>query len=727
MNDLVITSNNYLCWVYEVNETKQEVVVASFSPVVNLNGGQGPTGPEGPPGPAGADGAPGKDGEQGPPGPAGQDGKDGDTPYIGGNGNWWIGGTDTGVAATGSGSGGGGVQADWSENNENALSYVKGRTHWKEDFGGDEIIPETTATFDGYYKTLGGSTLGIVEGTTYIVTFNGEEYAVVGQNYKGDMIAGNARLVDTDGEDTGEPFVITWLSGTSYYLTRRKSNPRTTTISVTSKKVVTYHKLSPDYLPDGVGWTDEGVVELLNATAEVDPDSGMAVLGEGAIDVSPGSTIIVNYNGTAYECEVVDAKNINPEATEGWCAGNISAVMGTGDSGEPFALFDEPGIGFALMPLDGSTSVTVVISKVKTTVNKIPLKYLPEGVGYTEEGTKEILPETRVELDPDSGQGVLPVAPPELVAGETYIVTWGSDDYTCVAQKLVLEDTAIGVCVGNVGAIEGTGDSGEPFLFAWVYPSMVEALGASNLVVSLDGLIGVQMRIVWKGEVAKPVPGKFLPEGTPWIERFDDVVLPERSYGADNNTDGNYLFGEKGFSLKTGATYNVRYNGVLYELPAIQVDGGWKFGNDGNNYEYREVPFLLNLVATPIEAGDGRKIIAMILPYDGVHSGTISVVGGYRYERLPEKLLPIEMGRFIVRGVPASTDDYYETESNARTAAARMKTGGSVVAMLENESGEVIEVLQGVLDGTVVRFLGADSSGVFYRTWSKTMINKKVR
>ena len=42
---------------------------------------------------AGADGADGKDGT---------DGKDGETPYIGSNGNWWIGATDTGVKAAGS-------------------------------------------------------------------------------------------------------------------------------------------------------------------------------------------------------------------------------------------------------------------------------------------------------------------------------------------------------------------------------------------------------------------------------------------------------------------------------------------------------------------------------------------------------------------------------------------------------------------------------------------------
>ena len=53
------------------------------------------TGPAGPAGPAGSDGA------AGPAGPAGPAGSDGTTPTIGANGNWWIGTTDTGIAAQG--------------------------------------------------------------------------------------------------------------------------------------------------------------------------------------------------------------------------------------------------------------------------------------------------------------------------------------------------------------------------------------------------------------------------------------------------------------------------------------------------------------------------------------------------------------------------------------------------------------------------------------------------
>lgn len=50
----------------------------------------------------------GIDGKDGASGSDGKDGADGLTPYIGSNGNWWIGETDTGVSASGSGGGTGG-------------------------------------------------------------------------------------------------------------------------------------------------------------------------------------------------------------------------------------------------------------------------------------------------------------------------------------------------------------------------------------------------------------------------------------------------------------------------------------------------------------------------------------------------------------------------------------------------------------------------------------------
>jgi len=57
----------------------------------------GPPGPQGPPGPRGRQGL---TGPRGPAGLKGDKGDPGDTPYIGENGHWWVGTTDTGVSAT---------------------------------------------------------------------------------------------------------------------------------------------------------------------------------------------------------------------------------------------------------------------------------------------------------------------------------------------------------------------------------------------------------------------------------------------------------------------------------------------------------------------------------------------------------------------------------------------------------------------------------------------------
>ncbi len=57
--------------------------------VIGPQGEQGDVGPQGP------------QGDKGDTGDTGQSGEDGNTPFIGENGNWWIGNVDTGIPATG--------------------------------------------------------------------------------------------------------------------------------------------------------------------------------------------------------------------------------------------------------------------------------------------------------------------------------------------------------------------------------------------------------------------------------------------------------------------------------------------------------------------------------------------------------------------------------------------------------------------------------------------------
>lgn len=71
-----------------------------------------------------------------------------------------------------------GLQADLNQNDPAAAGYVHGRTHWV-DFEGDVILPETEATVlnaANHMFQIDHDALGLVEGETYRVTYNGVDY-----------------------------------------------------------------------------------------------------------------------------------------------------------------------------------------------------------------------------------------------------------------------------------------------------------------------------------------------------------------------------------------------------------------------------------------------------------------------------------------------------------------------------------------------------------------------
>lgn len=115
-------------------------------------GDKGEKGAAGKDGKNGVDGKDGVNGTNGKDGKDGQDGADGKTPYIGANGNWWFGETDTGVKAVGKDGTNGvdgkdgkeGVKGDKGEDGQNGLSayelylkyhpeYTKSEQEWLQD------------------------------------------------------------------------------------------------------------------------------------------------------------------------------------------------------------------------------------------------------------------------------------------------------------------------------------------------------------------------------------------------------------------------------------------------------------------------------------------------------------------------------------------------------------------------------------------------------------------
>mgnify|MGYP004510304939 CR=1 FL=1 len=93
--DTPFVGNNGNWWI---GTTDTGVKAAGQDGKDGQNGADGKDGQNGADGKDGQNGIDGKDGKEG---LNGQDGKDGDTPFIGPNGNWWIGTTDTGVKAAG--------------------------------------------------------------------------------------------------------------------------------------------------------------------------------------------------------------------------------------------------------------------------------------------------------------------------------------------------------------------------------------------------------------------------------------------------------------------------------------------------------------------------------------------------------------------------------------------------------------------------------------------------
>lgn len=104
-----------------------------------------------------AEGSNGTDGKDGADGEDGQDGKDGLTPYIGANGNWWIGYTDTGISAAGvdgkdgqngkDGQDGSApmVSIDVYEGRYYWVLIVNGKREWIYDSNGDMIPASSSA------------------------------------------------------------------------------------------------------------------------------------------------------------------------------------------------------------------------------------------------------------------------------------------------------------------------------------------------------------------------------------------------------------------------------------------------------------------------------------------------------------------------------------------------------------------------------------------------------
>ena len=372
-----------------------------------------------------------------------------------------------------------GESGDWNVNNPTWKGFIKGRTHWKEEYGVDGVvIEETSVTFSGttqYQMISGIMSEAIQVGGKYTVTYNGVDYACIGKYYDGAYI-GNGSFMNVGGgneEDTGEPFCIQLFGGDFYMLWKADKTKETVTVKVVGEKVVIWHKLDGGYLPEGLPYS-EGVqlVELLpETTVEVDQDAGSALFPD-VLDVADGNTYAVKWNGTEFYCT---AQHFTKDGVSAACLGNLGVITGGTDTGEPFVMmcFDAGtaaamSAGIMCMPLDGSTSVTLSISDVVEKLHKMDGKLLPEETPYMQPFDDVILEETvlaDVKVNADCYN--LPIG--AIRPGNIYNVEFDGVVYRTKAYSVTMSGiTAValgsGVIKGGSISVTGVPFTGAPFM-----------------------------------------------------------------------------------------------------------------------------------------------------------------------------------------------------------------------------------------------------------------------
>lgn len=304
------------------------------------------------------------------------------------------------------------AQADFSQNDETALDYVKNRTHWVE----EKIILSETNVVRGPNGVE--FSYVIEEGKTYTIKFNGEIYNCKAKSSEipETLTIGNASLMI--GDDTGEPFCIGATIGDTEGGMVFNNLFEDTTVSIVLEEI---HKLDNKFLNDDVftqadfsqndssaldyiknrtHWVEYGRQNLLAETV-ITLDNGESMVSDDTIKLVDGETYIVNYNGTEYTCVAKPFDFGTGGAITAPTIGNLDLVNETGDTGEPFVIvyvnselkdmMEFPSAGLMISDINGLSESTISIDQASEIVHKLDKKYYT----YTH-GSEiiEIFPET---------------------------------------------------------------------------------------------------------------------------------------------------------------------------------------------------------------------------------------------------------------------------------------------------------------------------------------------
>jgi hypothetical protein len=467
------------------------------------------------------------------------------------------------------------------------------------------LFPSQTLSFtpfvDGaYFHPVIKVPFHFVEGESYIVVFDGVEYATTETaDDNGAIMIGNLKsLTDTDN---GMPFSATTKNGELLWLAHDDSETHTVAIykrnelsgsgpidqvqsdwNQNDETAVDFIKNKPDILDYTPPTTDLRPTKTI-VTDELHPGFNMYYMEEqdSGYTLKAGETYMVEWDGVTYTCVGIDVSAVF--GIPGSVAIGNGAAAGLPGNNEPFIIgkFNDDWKGY--IPLTDTTiggSHTVRIYRVNEV---LPPTVKPECLPLLEHlksKTIDVLPtKTLTDFELHSLTGWYEVSEEDdsysLTAGETYTVEWDGTGYECIAQDIGGGLFPDGTVALGDGTDIGAQGNGEPFFLGQIgggnrkryYSQTDSSTGASHTVRIFKVLGG--------GSYTEGY--KIKPEYLPTLHYTHPVneLLPKKTFTGftQDSQWGLYQVNEEdpGYTLKAGETYMVEWDGHVYECVGQDV------------------------------------------------------------------------------------------------------------------------------------------------------------
>ena len=338
-------------------------------------------------------------------------------------------------------------------------------------------------------------------------------------------------------------------------------------------------------------------------STEIFPETvlnGNVLSSDAPIGIVSGEIYIVKFNNGLYPCK---ASQVMIDSLNCIAIGNLSIIESGIDSGQPFCiveLSDEETaklLGYDIILLQtGISSPTVGIYESEEYVHKLYGKYMPDGYPYIDQ--IEVLSETTITIDENDAVGPL-TDTLDITPGNSYTVIWNGTEYAVTAQEMT-EEAISAIILGNLGAVMGNGDTGEPFVVLYA-PDMYADLGFTGMVMDISGTGATEAKIA-------------IYAGNGEIHTMDPRFIPDMYY--EENLGKTYL-SYNGTLLRANET-DLK---VEVETPSVNIDADLAYTVTFNGVQYPDI------VGTPSEI-DGTPIIEFRITLDNGDEVSIQTING---------------------------------------------------------------------------------------------------